>query len=81
MLLINMDTLLIEQDSIPDGGRCGVLDPESAKVELPLANAMHQLDACNRSCGAPEPLKAKHDLRPRLNVAMVLLNQVVQVLR
>ena len=45
MLLINMDTLLIEQGSIPDGGRCGVLDPESAKVELPLANAMHQLDA------------------------------------
>jgi hypothetical protein len=45
MLLINMDTLLIEQDSIPDGGRCSVLEPESAEVELPLANAMHQLDA------------------------------------
>jgi len=35
-----MDTLLIEQDSIPDGGRFGVLDPESAKVELPLANQL-----------------------------------------
>jgi hypothetical protein len=45
MLLINMDTLLIEQDSIPDEGRCGVLEPESAEVKLPLANAMHQLDA------------------------------------
>jgi hypothetical protein len=47
MLLINMDTLVIEKDSIPDGGRCGVLEPQSAEVELPLSNAMHQLDACN----------------------------------
>jgi hypothetical protein len=45
MLLINMDTLSIEKDSIPDGGRCGVLEPESAEVELPFANAMHRLDS------------------------------------
>ena len=38
-LLINMDTLSIEKDSIPDGGRCGVLEPESAELELPFANA------------------------------------------
>jgi hypothetical protein len=30
MLLINMDTLLINEDGIPNGGRCGVLEPESA---------------------------------------------------
>ena len=29
-LLINMDTLLINEDGIPNGGRCGVLEPESA---------------------------------------------------
>ena len=45
MLLINMDTLLIEEGGIPNGGRSGVLEPESAEVELPLANAMHQFDA------------------------------------
>jgi hypothetical protein len=45
MLLINMDTLSIEKDSIPNGGRCGVLEPESAEVELPFANAMNQLDS------------------------------------
>lgn len=45
MILINMDALLIEEDGIPNGGRCGVLEPDSAEVELPLANAMHQLDA------------------------------------
>ena len=43
--LINMDTLSIENDSIPDGGRSGVPEPESGEVELALANAMHQLDA------------------------------------
>lgn len=42
---INMDTLLTEQDDIPDNGRRGILEPESAEVELTLANAMHQFDA------------------------------------
>ena len=45
MLIINMDTLLIEQDSIPDVGYFDVLELESAEIELSLANAMHQLDA------------------------------------
>src|SRR5471032_2884241 len=81
MLLINMDTLLIEQDSIPDGGRCSVLEPESAEVELPLANAMHQLDARNRGRGTPETFEAEHHVRSGLDVSMVLLDQIVQVLR
>ncbi len=42
---INMDTLSIEQDNIPGRGRSGILDPARREVELPLANAMHQLDA------------------------------------
>ncbi len=45
MFLIDMDTLSIEQDSIPDGERSGVLKRESGEIELTLANAMHQLDA------------------------------------
>ena len=45
MFLIDMDTLSIEQDNIPDGGRSDVLERESGEVELPLANAMHHLDA------------------------------------
>jgi len=71
----------MREDRIPNDWRSGTFEVERCEIKLTLANAMHQLDACNRSCGAPEPLKAKHDLRPRLNVAMVLLNQVVQVLR
>ncbi|MFM0720743.1 hypothetical protein PQQ73_30965 [Paraburkholderia strydomiana] len=45
MSSINMDTLFIEEGGVPDGGRSGILDPESTEVELPLANAMHQFDA------------------------------------
>ena len=45
MLLINMDTLSIENDSIPDGVCIGDPEPERGEVELTLANAMHQLDA------------------------------------
>jgi hypothetical protein len=43
-LSLNEDIVSIEQDSVPDGGRGGIFEPESAEVELPLANAMHQLD-------------------------------------
>ena len=45
MYLIDMDTLSIEQDRIPDGECNDVLERESGEVELPLANAMYQLDA------------------------------------
>jgi hypothetical protein len=45
MFLIDMDTLSIEQDCIPDKGGSGVLKRESGEIELTLANAMHQLDA------------------------------------
>jgi len=45
VFLIDMDTLSIEQDNIPDGGYSDVLERESGEVELPLANAMYQLDA------------------------------------
>src|SRR3979490_1449576 len=80
-LLINMDALSIEKDSIPDGGRCGVLEPESAEVELRFANAMHQLDSRNRGRGTPEPFEAEHHVCSGLDVSMVLFYQVVQVLR
>lgn len=42
---IDIDTLSIEQDGIPDGGSSGIFESESPEVEPPLANAVHQLDA------------------------------------
>ena len=44
-VVIVMDTLSIEQDSIPDGRRRGIFEPGNGEIELPLANAVHQLDA------------------------------------
>jgi len=69
------------EDRIPNSRRSGIFEVERCEIELTLANAMHQLDACNRGWGAPEPPKAKRDLRPGLDVAMVLLYQVVQVFK
>ncbi|WP_395067892.1 hypothetical protein [Paraburkholderia silvatlantica] len=40
-----MDSVLDEKNGIPDSRRCDVIELESAEIELPLANAMHQLDA------------------------------------
>ena len=42
---IDMDTLSIEQDGIPDSERSGIFKPEHGEVELTLANTMHQFDA------------------------------------
>jgi hypothetical protein len=78
---IVMDNLAIEQDSIPDGRHSGIFDPGTGEVELPLANAVHQLDAGNRGRGAPEPFEAGHHVPSGLDVSMVLLDHVVQVLR
>ena len=69
----NKDALSIEQDRIPDGGRSGFLEPESGEVELPLANAVHQLDARKGGCRAPETFEAEHRVRSGLDVAMVLV--------
>ena len=81
MFLIDMDSLSIEQDSIPDGELSGVLKRESGEIELTLANTMHQLDARNRGRGTPKPFESEHHLRSGLDVSMVLFDQVIQILR
>ena len=50
---IYKDTLSIKTDCIPDGRRSGIFEPGNGEVELPLANAVHQLDTGNRGRGAP----------------------------
>jgi hypothetical protein len=42
---IDMDTLPIDQDGIPDSARSGIFKPEHGEVELAIANPMHQFDA------------------------------------
>ncbi|WP_373683122.1 hypothetical protein [Paraburkholderia sp. UYCP14C] len=63
IIFIDLDTLSIEQDGVPNRGRGGIAEPERAEVELRLANAMHQLDAGNRDRGTSEPFESKHHVR------------------
>jgi hypothetical protein len=39
------DALFIERDGVPGGRYSSILEPESAEIELALADAAHQLDA------------------------------------
>jgi hypothetical protein len=42
---------------------------------------MHQFDAREGNGGAAEPLEPEHHVHPRFDVAVILLNQVIQELR
>jgi hypothetical protein len=42
---------------------------------------MHQVDAGENNGGAAEPLEPEHHVHPRFDVAVILLNQVIQELR
>jgi hypothetical protein len=44
--------ILNRQDRIPYGRCRGILEVERREIELPLADAAHQLDACYRGRGA-----------------------------
>ena len=57
------------------------MNTETSQAELPLADAVHQLDAGDRDRHIVEPLETKHHSDALLDAPMVLLNQVVQVFR
>ena len=80
-LSIFKDALSIEMDSIPYGRRSGVFQCGNGEIEPALANALQQLDTGNRDRGAPGPFEARHHIRSRPDVSMVLLDQTVQILR
>src|ERR1700716_2517914 len=42
---------------------------------------MHQLNACQSDRGVPEAFEAEHDVRSGLDVAMILLDEIIQILR
>jgi hypothetical protein len=41
---------------------------------------MHQLNACQSDRGVPEAFEAEHDVRSGLDVAMILLDEIIQIL-
>lgn len=55
------------------------MNAKGAQVELSFANTMHELDPTNCDGSGSEAFQAKHGAQPGLYVAMVLLDQIVQV--
>ena len=57
------------------------MNTEMSQPELPFADAVHQLDAGDRSRSIAEPLEADHHGDALLDASVVLLNEVVEVFR
>jgi len=60
--------------------RC-IFEAHVREIELTFSNAMHQFDAGDRSGCIAKAFEAEHCIDPGRDVAMVLLDQVVQILR
>jgi hypothetical protein len=61
----------------PDSGRSSALKTERSQYELPLADAMHQLNARDRGGRVSEPLEVEHHGEALLHAPVVLLNQII----
>jgi hypothetical protein len=61
----------------PDSGRSSALKTERSQCELPLADAMRQLNARDRGGCVSEPLEVEHHGEALLYAPVVLLNQII----
>jgi hypothetical protein len=48
----DQDTSSSSEDRIPDDGRGDIFEAQAVQAKLPLANAVHQLDARTARCEA-----------------------------
>jgi len=81
MVQIERISYRADRTALSDGGRTDIFEAERREIELTFSNAMHQLNACERDRGVSEPFEAEHDIGPGLDVAMVLLDLVVEIFR
>ena len=58
-----------------------IFNAETSQSELPLPNAVQQLDAGDRDRRIAEPLETEHPGDALLHALMVLLDQVIQIFR
>lgn len=75
----DQDTLLSSEDRIPGGRHGGIFEVQAVQAKLPLANTVHQLNARNGGGRVPEAFEAEHRVCSGLYVAMVLLDQVIEI--
>jgi hypothetical protein len=53
----------------------------AGKIKPAFANAMHELNTGEGNGSTSAPLEPEHHIHPRFDVAVILLNQIIQVLR
>lgn len=73
-LVINVDTLTIEQGNTQDGEHSGALKGECG---LPFADTVHRFDAFNRDRGTSEPFKPEHHIRSEPDTSLGLFDQII----
>jgi hypothetical protein len=72
---------LCPEHCTPNCGCVSASNTQAAQPELPLADAVHQLDTGDRDRRVTELLEAEHPSDTLLDTPMVLLNQIIQVFR
>jgi hypothetical protein len=77
----DQDTYFISEDRIRGGGRGSIFEAQAVQAKLLLTNAVHQLNARKGGRRVPETFEAEHRVRSGLGVAMVLLDQVIDIFR
>ena len=66
---------------IPDGRRTSTIEAQPAEVELSLPDPAQQFNTGNCDRCGPESLKPEHRTDACLHTAVILLDEVVQILR
>ncbi|SAK90209.1 hypothetical protein AWB81_04800 [Caballeronia arationis] len=69
------------KNDLPNSRCTCIFELRARQLELTFSDAMHQFDPSDRSYCIPEAFETEHRIDPGLDVAMVLLYQVVQLLR
>src|ERR1700709_680203 len=72
--------LLRGKHGLPDRGRSLTFEPQSIQGELIFVDTAEQFYASDRDRGRFEVLEAQHRPGSRLDAAVILLDQVVQIL-
>jgi hypothetical protein len=72
--------LLRGKHGIPDRGRSLIFEPQLIQGELIFVDTAEQFYPSDRDSGRFEVLEAKHRPGSRLDAAVILLDQVVQIL-
>jgi hypothetical protein len=75
-----LSALSRRQHCIPDGRRTSTLETPPAEIELFLVDPMQQFDPGNCDRGGLKPLKSQHWTDAQLYTAVVLLDQVIEIL-